>query len=266
MLRSINEIMSYTIMDTNNELVGQVHDFYFDDLTWTVRYLVVDVGVWLPGRRVLISTARIDQPDVGGSVSLPVHLTKQQIENSPTIDVDKPVSRQQEIELAEYYRWPRYWDDVTFIDARAAGMNPAAYVRSGQEVASVPSQAPQEVKQKTTAAEQQGDPHLRSVKEVTGYYIEARDGDIGHVEDFIVEDKSWIMHYLVIDTKNWWPGKKVLVAPTWIEIIDWGRTKVHIDLKRETIKNSPEYDPSMPVNREYETRLYDFYGRPKYWS
>jgi hypothetical protein len=106
---------------------------------------------------------------------------------------------------------------------------------------------------------------LQSTQEVIGYYIQASDGDIGHVEDFIADDAAWTMRYIVIDTRNWWPGKKVLVAPQWVTAVNWGESQVQVDLRCEDIKNSPEFDPAAPVNREYEERLYDFYGRPKYW-
>jgi hypothetical protein len=114
--------------------------------------------------------------------------------------------------------------------------------------------------------ERHSDPHLRSTREVIGYHIQARDGEIGHVDDLIVDDELWYLRYLVIDTRNWLPGRKVLVAPAWAEQVSWIERKVYIDLKRETIKNSPEFDPSMPVNREYEVQLYDYYGRPRYWG
>jgi hypothetical protein len=114
---------------------------------------------------------------------------------------------------------------------------------------------------------EEGDQHLRSIREVTGYRIKARDGEIGHVEDFVVDDESWIMRYLVVDTRNWLPGgKKVLLSPGWAERIDWGREEVSVDLKRGTVEQGPEYHPADAVNREVDTRLYDYYGRPVYWK
>jgi hypothetical protein len=101
--------------------------------------------------------------------------------------------------------------------------------------------------------------------EVKGYYVEATDGNAGHVEDFIAEDDSWIIRYVVVDTKNWLPGRKVLIAPPWIETVEWNSRRVYLSLDRETIKGSPEYDALAPVNKEYEARLYDYYGRPVYW-
>ena len=146
------------------------------------------------------------------------------------------MSRQQETELHLYYGWTPYWQ---------SGM--AAPALAGKQ------------------AETSGDPNLRSSVEVTGYHIQARDGEIGHVEDFLANDEDWVIRYMIVDTRNWLPGKKVLVSPTWIEEVDWLTRDVHVDLKRETIRHSPEFDPDAPVNREYEMRLYDYYGRPKYW-
>jgi hypothetical protein len=119
---------------------------------------------------------------------------------------------------------------------------------------------------RAASAQQEKEHHLRSTREVIGYHIQARDGEIGHVEDFIADDQTWAIQYMVVDTRNWLPGRKVLIAPAWIEKVDWLERLVHVDLLRETIQNSPEFDPSAPVNRAYEVRLYDYYGRPKYWD
>lgn len=245
MLRSIKELEGYTILATDGE-IGHVDEFYFDDETWTVRYLVVDTGPWLFGRQVLISPVALDDPD-WISQRLPVILTKEQVENSPDINLDRPVSRQHELELHQYYRWTAYW---------GAPLEPGP---------TQPGPVPPSAVEEPVIEKAQGDPNLRSTDEVTGYHIQARDGEVGHVEDFLVAEDSWTIHYLVVDTRNWLPGRKVLVSPQWVETVNWLDSKVHVDLVRETIKNSPEYDPSSPVSRTYEEELYDHYGLPKYW-
>jgi len=253
MLRSIKELKNYTLQAKDGE-IGLVIDLYFDDDQWTVRYLAVDTGKWLPGRRVLINRLLLGQPD-WESHTFPVDLTKNQVKNSPDIDLAQPVSRQVELELAQHYQWPIYW-------SMPGGVMYYTGLLPTEEIfATEPAQ------QATTITDEQviDDPHLRSLGEVLGYYIQAKDGKIGHVEDFVVDDEVWVIRYLVIDTKNWWPGKKVLVSPQWIEAFDWQKKHVKINLSRETIKNGPEFDPATPINREYETRLYDYYGRPKYW-
>lgn len=242
MLRSAKELKGYRVMAQDGD-IGKVHDFFFDDDTWSIRYLVVDTGTWLPGRKVLISPLSLGEPR-WETTTLAVNLTRDRIENSPRVDADKPISRQREIELHEYYQWVPYW----------TGYGPAG-------APLVQAKRPEESRRK-----EQGDPHLRSMREVTGYGIAASDGDMGHVEDFIVEDETWVFRYLVIDTRNWLPGRKVIIAPAWIDDIVWDSRRVVVGLPKDSIKNSPEYDPSTPVNREYEIRLYDYYGRPKYWQ
>lgn len=246
MLRSMKELRGYKIQTTDDE-IGKAHEFYFDDQFWLIRYLVVDTGNWLPGRLVLISPHSLAKPDWAAKI-FPVNLSKEQVESSPEIDIAKPVSRQHEVELAKYYNWPPYWSGA---EARVAG------------AFAVPPKAEEQQK------EEKGDPHLRSSREVIGYSIEASDGEIGHVEDFIVDDESWIIRYMIVDTRKWlhWlpGGKKVLIAPAWIKRTDWSESKVRVDLSKEQIKNSPQFDSSAPVNREYEILLHDYYGRPKYW-
>jgi hypothetical protein len=217
--------------------VGKVREFYFDDRFWIVRYLVADTGNWLVDRLVLLSPVSLGDPDWDEQV-FPVTLTREQVEGSPRINTDEPVSRQMETELHGYYGWAPYW-------------NAAAYI-----AAPLPRNADQ----------REGDPHLRSTREVIGYRIQATDGGIGHVDDFIVEDDIWTIRYLVIGTGNWLPGKRVLVSPGWTREVNWAGRRVSLDLFKGVIQDSPEFDPSAPVNREYEVRLYDYYGRPHYWS
>lgn len=243
MLRSVKELHDYTIHATDGD-IGSVHALLFDDQTWDIRYLVCDVGGWLPGRLVLLAPSALKQPHYDTRM-ISVALTKEQVEHSPDIDSDMPVERQYEIALHRYYDWPVYW----------GALEPV-----GAIVPSLPAVAMDEI-----GDDPRVDPHLRSTREVIDYYIQARDGDIGHVEDFIIDDALWVMRYMVVDTRNWWPGKKVLVAPQWITEIRWGDAQVQVDMTREQIKSSPEFDPTAPVNRVYEERLFDYYGRPKYW-
>jgi hypothetical protein len=240
MLRSVKELRGYAIQAVDGQ-VGKVDGFFFDDLTWTIRYLVADTGGWLFNRLVLLSTISLGQPEWEERV-FPVRLTREQVENSPPVTVDRPVSRQMEEKLARYYGWPRYWTGAT---------------------ATVVSEAVAELEKEDLI---QSDPHLRGTREVIGYHIRATDGEIGRVEDFIVEDSSWVLRYLVVSTRDLLPGRSVLVAPKWVDSVSWAERSVYVDLARKTIKNSPEFDPAAPVNRTYELRLYDYYGRPKYWT
>ena len=254
MLKSVVQLQDGTIRATDGE-IGKVEQFYFDDETWAIRYLVVNTGGWLSGRLVLVSPIALRQAE-WQSKRLDVALTKKQIEDSPPIDTHKPVSRQHEALYLGYYGYPYYWGGA-YLWGFAS--DPAALT--------VPKDAVTEAEAlQARARKESADSHLRSTHEVKGYHIEAADGEIGHVADFIVDDETWAIRYLEVDTRNWWPGKQVLVSPQWINRVSWPDSKVYVDLTRETIKNGPEWSESMPVTREYENRLFDYYDRSPYWT
>jgi len=177
-------------------------------------------------------------------------LTVDKIKTSPSVDTDKPVSRQHERDFSRYYGYPAYWGDLGLWGMGAYPNLLAAGTYS--EAAERPE-------------EPTGDVHLRSAKEVRGYDIQGSDEAIGHLEDFIVDDETWALRYLVADTRNWWFGKKVLLAPQWATNVSWNERKVYIDVSREFVKNSPEWNPYL-VNRDYENRLYEYHGRSRYWQ
>jgi sporulation protein YlmC with PRC-barrel domain len=261
MLRSINDLQGREIRATDGE-IGSVDQFLFDDETWTIRYLVIDTGHWVPGRQVLISPIALGTDWV--AEVLKVSLTREQIKNSPGIDTDKPVSREHEAEHSDYYGYPHYWlgrpsEGASLASRMTMGYPDRVGVATGY--AATPAVAPA-----IPPPEERGDPHLRSTKALIGYYIEAKDGDIGHVEDFLIDDQTWAIRYMVVDTVNWWPGKKVVIAPQWIERVSWEESKVFVDLGRESIKKAPEYNPTAMLSRQYEDGLYGHYRRLKYWD
>ena len=251
MLRSVNELKGFAIVATDGK-IGDVEQFYFDDEQWAVRYIVVNTGNWLSGRQVLISPFSVVKVDRENSL-LQLDLTKSQVENSPDIDTHKPVSRQMEATHSDYYGNPRYWGSPFLWGPEEYPATPQSIPMTATATATAPMLA---------AAE---DIHLRSTEEVSSYHIAATDGDLGHVEDFIIEDNSWVIRYLAIDTRNWLPGRKVMVAPQWIASIDWAQGKVHVNLSCEGIKQSPEYDSAKLLSREYEMQLYRHYHQPGYW-
>lgn len=247
MLRSLKDLIGYSIGAADG-YIGKVQDFLLDDREWAVRYLVADTGGWLSGRLVILSPSSLGHPDWETRV-MNVELSREQVQNSPPIEADRPVSRQKELELANYYGWPMYWNPA--LASAGAG------VMAGPWLAAPPIEEPV-VRRETP----KGDPHLYSAREVTGYRVEATDGEIGHVDDFILDDARWTVQYVVVDTKNWWPARKVVMLPMWITGVTWDARRVRFDLPRETIRNGPEFDPHAPVNEEHETRFYDYYGRP----
>ena len=245
MLNKVKTISGYKLKSLDGE-IGKVSKFYFDDQYWTIRYLVADTGNWLTGRQVLISPHALIAVNKEEQY-ISIDLTKKQIENSPSLNSDKPVSQQFELSYYGYYGWPTYWNGPFM-------WGPYPTIIRNPEI----------IKESTTD-KKSWNPHLRSTHYVSGYHIQAPDGEIGHVEDFIIDDETWAIRYLVINTQNWWPGKKVLISPKWIERISWGESKVFVNLTRETIRQSPEYTEESLLTRDYETGLHRHYNRQGYW-
>ncbi len=254
MLRSVNEFFGYKIRATDGT-DGKANDLLFDDRLWTIRYLVDNTGGWLIDRLVLISPHALVEADWETN-EFKINLSKKEIEASPRIEQDMPVSRQHEVELAKFYGWPDYWHDMGWGTPGVAPLVPPHQANSPNSLVR---------KEIDELKKAEYDSHLRSASEVIKYNIEAIDGDIGYVKDLIVDDENWILRYFVIDTKKILPGKKVICAVDWISEIDFSDLKVIVDLTKEKIKNSPEYNPAETVNRKYEEQLYDYYGRPNKW-
>jgi hypothetical protein len=246
MLTNVNHSIGCTIQATDGE-IGKVAEFYFDDLNWTIRYLVVNTGNWLAERLVLISPISVRKTEWEAR-RLDVQLTKSQVENSPDIDTQDTVSRQHEAEYSLYYGYPSYWDGP-YLWGRA--QQPAALINAS-DIAAVPTSRSVES-------------HLRGTNAMKGYHIDGVDGQVGHIEDFILDDETWAIRYLVVNTSNWGLGQKVLLAPQWIERVSWADSQLHVGLSLSTIENSPEYNQSVAITRDYEYRLYEHYRRSGYW-
>jgi sporulation protein YlmC with PRC-barrel domain len=245
MLSKVKTLKGYKLDSLDGE-IGKVKEFYFDDHYWTIRYLVAEPGDGPSGKQVLISPYALRAVNKEEK-NIAINLTKKQIEGSPTWDSDKPVSHQFEVDYYGYYGFPAYW------------MGP--YVWGPYPTIERDSKKWKEVKE----AEKKWDPHLRSTNHVSGYHVQASDGEIGNVEDFIIDDDTWAIRYLVINTHNWWPGKKVIVSPKWIERVSWDESKVFVNLTREAIKQSPEYSEDSLLTRDYEIGLHKHYDRQGYW-
>ena len=245
MLSKAKTLTDYKLESLDGE-IGKVKEFYFDDRHWTIRYLVADTGNWLAGRQVLISPYALKSV-IKSEKHLSVDLTKKQIKDSPSLNSDKPVSSQFEESYYEYYGWPMYWSGPNMWGANH-------YIERNREKWG-----------KFNRGEKAWDRHLRSTHAVSGYHIQALDGEIGHVEDFIIDDETWAIRYLVVGTRNWWPGKRVLVSPQWIERVSWNESKVFVNLDRETIKQSPVYTEESLLTRDYEIGLHRHYNRKGYW-
>jgi uncharacterized protein YrrD len=247
MFFSVDDVMHSKIVALDDEL-GSVQDVYFDDQDWEVRYLVLETGGWLSGRDVLVSPVSAGPIDVE-SHRVPVNLTRAQIEESPSVDTVLPVSRQQEAEMTAYFGWPAYWGGYL---PPPEAILPVGAAGAGQGSAMAP--------------ESRAEPQLRSMAEMAGYKLEAHDGEIGHVADFLIEQENWKVRYLVVDTGSVFSGKKVLLAPLWIDRITWADQRVTVDLSTDQIRTAPGFEKRTPLTREYEKAVFEHYSRPKYWQ
>lgn len=254
MIHEARALKGATIHASDGE-IGSVSDLLFDDQRWVTRYLVVDTGGWLSGRLVLITPIAVRQI-AWDAQSVAVDLTREQVRNSPDLSTDLPVSRQKEIEYFRYYGYPPYWIGSGLW---GAAMAPSALSWPAMAPPSAPEQA-------ATQPAAEGDPHLRSLNEVTGYTIQARDGEIGSVSDALLDDQTWALRYLVIDTGGWLSGRTVLLAPRWVSAVSWEGRSVAVDLPRDVIAQAPSYDPAQPLSRDYEARLHAYYRQPAYWE
>jgi uncharacterized protein YrrD len=237
MLSKAKTLTGYKLESLDGE-IGTVKDFYFDDRDWTIRYLVADTGEWLVSRQVLISPHSLAGVDTDQG-SIAVKLTKTEIEHSPSLNRDKPVSRQFEQEYSVFFGSPMYWGFPHEAAAQAESHE---------------------------AGKKHADPDLRSTHDVSGHHVEASDGEIGHVEDFLIDDETWAIRYLIVDPKDWLQGKKVLISPKWIERVSWSEKQVVVDLTRETIEQAPEYTDASALTRDQETALHRHYNRLGYWQ
>jgi hypothetical protein len=246
MLRNLTDLERYTVRATDGD-VGSVRNFLLDDEHWVVRYLVVKAGGFFSGRQVLISPISFRQVEWATQV-FHLSLTMDKVKNSPSIDTDLPVSRQLERDFYRYYTYPYYWASSGIW---GAGAHPNSLLEGGW------SAEPEQVD------EPPRDAHLRSAKEVTGYHIHGSDGVIGRVSGFIVDDETWQVRYLAVDTAHWWSGgREVLVSPQWATSVSWVDREVHVDLTRQAIKDSPKWDADAVLKGDYEAQLERHYGRP----
>jgi hypothetical protein len=254
----MSDLKGYTIGATDGE-IGQVSDFFFDDLRWAIRYLVVETGTWLLSRKVLISPFSLLPADWEHN-RLPVRISREAVKNSPDIDTNQPVSRQHESQYADYYGYPYYWGgdglwgEGLYDPVLVPPFDPATDPQARQLL------------QAERMRHQTDDPHLRSCQAVIGYHIEASDGDIGHVKGMLVDEDNWAIRYLVVDTSNWWLGHQVLIPPYWVSDIRWSDSCVSVNLTRKSIQDSPRFDSSTQLSREQEMALYQHYERPNYWE
>jgi hypothetical protein len=243
MLQSVKQLFEDKLGASDGE-IGHVKDFYFDDGDWAVRYVVADTGSWMPERLVLISPHAINSLYQGGRVLI-VNLTRKQIEDSPPIEAHKPVSRQYEEEYHRYYGWPFYWQGGSLW---GTGGFPILEQRSepfsGEQATEV------------GVKRESADAHLRSAQALIGYGIQTRNEAVGHVSDFLIDDKSWAIQHLVIDIGHWFSSKSVLIAPSQIDRISSDESKLLVNVTKEAVLHAPAYDPASFGAAEHDPRIF----------
>lgn len=258
MLRNIKELQGLELLGKDGH-VGKAVDFFFDDAHWTVRYLVARTGSWFQDKRVLLSPLAIERA-AWDAKQLHLSLTREQVQNSPDIDVDRPVSRQQEIAYHRHFGWAGYWGFGAGVWGPFGLPGVLAQEPWREPVSALEREAEEQL-------DQRADKHLHSCKEVLGYALHATDGLFGHVSDFLVDDESWTLRYLVVDTRTLWlGGKHVLVSTQWLSEVSWTERSVFVELPSDAVRTSPEWTPALPVTRAYEERLFAHYARPGYWK
>jgi hypothetical protein len=251
MLLAASALKNYAV-EAQDGTMGTVKDLLFDDRTWQIRWLVIDTGGWLSERKVLVHPSTIGPIDYGRR-TVQVALTKLRVQDSPSLSTDLPVSRQHEADLYSHYDWSPVWGGALY----------------GPEIAGASFGPPRFFGNKELYDDlglgnhgDSGDPHLRSIAEIDGYHVHATDGDIGHVDNLMIDDGNWGIRYLVLNTSNWWAGKQVLMSPYAVTDISWSQEKVYLDVTRARVQSSPTWDPAAIVSEIYEKRLHSHYG----WS
>jgi uncharacterized protein YrrD len=246
--------------------LGTVNDLLVDDITWKIRWIVVGTGHFLTGRKVLIHPSAVLSTDYEAR-ELSVSLSKVQVEASPRISFDQPVSRQIQNSLYGYYGWNPGYGGSTF----SARISRGAMLGGAMGAIASPLSAPGYFDASAVQEAEPGeidqdasDPHLRSIAEVTGYHVYASDGTIGHIEDFLVESEAWGVRYLVVDTSNWWVGQHVLISPYAVKEVDWSDRHIKLDLTRGRVRSSPSWNKADPIDGAFEQRLHSHYDWPGY--
>jgi sporulation protein YlmC with PRC-barrel domain len=250
MLWNASKLSGYAV-EANDGLIGTVSDFLFEDRTWQVRWLVVETGNWFANNKVLLPLSTLGYPHQTQE-KFSVSLTRQQVKDSPRINTDLPISREMESSIYDFYGWDPYWSGLYALGGAMPAMMKAT----------IP--IPRNTANKA-ALLRPADQHLLSVDTIAGYYLEAADGTIGHVDDFLIDDTNWHIRYLIAATSNWWPGKSVVLSSNSVKKVDWAERIVKLDVNRSQVRGSPRYDPGTRLDKAYQERLLEHYGLENHW-
>jgi hypothetical protein len=248
MIRSLRDLIGYVVAAEDREL-GKCKDFLLDDVSWAVRYMVADTRKMLPGRKVVISPHFLGDPE-DETRRFHVHLSKEEVEASPPLLEDAPVTREYEVMWYDHFGLSYYWLKS---DKRGMTENPSAIALDERE----------EPESGVAPSEKE---HLLSLEKMTDFHVDVLDGGIGRFADVLASTRTWQGRYAIVDTGKWLPGRQVCILTDCINWVNPVDRKIGVGLTKEAIRRSPEYHPYVPMNKEYQVVLHDYYGWPKYWG
>jgi len=249
MLYRLEKMLGMSLSAVDGE-IGTVKDIYFEDDKWVIRYFIVQTGNWMEDLKVLVSPIAVESID-WAKRTIRSRLTRQQVRNCPGFDADKPIYRQNEMAYFAHYGYPTYWDGDLLWGATPSPSSVAV----GSLNARIPDRAVTPF-----------DPHLRSLREINGYHIHAKDGSIGHLEDFLIDEENWAIRLVIVDTHNWLPGRHVTIPPRWILALRWKDKRVDIDVTTAQMLKAPEYDPDLEFSHALDEDFDRHYARPGHWE
>lgn len=251
MILSIKDLFDYKLMTADGE-AGEIKDALYDERDWVLRYVVVETGGWLSGRELLIPPSVLGAPD-SARREFPVSMTRDQLSNSPPREAGEDITRRHEEDLYRYYGWEPYW-----VPEGAMGPLPGT----------VMVESPEEAAETQTAVleERHAEPRLRSIKDTLGFKVHGVDEDLGKVDNFLMDDETWDVRYVVLNTGGLFKSRRVPISVRWINNLDWENHALHLDLGKKDVHDSPDWDESLPLPRQYEVDLHSHYGRPGYWE
>lgn len=219
MLQDTKRITGRIVQALDGE-VGHVSDFLFDDTYWSLRYLVVETGPWLDGRKILLAPESFERNALYISDPLPTKVSRTKISSSPLFEMDQIIYRAYEEDYYDYYGWSAYWENSNSeANAISAMIGPAQM----REI--VPGRI-----------------HLRSVSSIAGFRLQANDGTIGHVASFTIDTRNWTVAEIVVETGHWYLGKQILVLPESVERINYEDSTVFVRLSLEDIRSTRAND------------------------
>ncbi len=217
MLQSIQQFYGKKLGAADGH-IGHVKDFYFDDQSWTIRYLVADTGPWLAGRLVLLpshvfAADAFETAEAADNGILRVSLTRSQIKRSPSVDLHHPISRQYEEAYHRYYSWPFYW-------TAGGGDDHLTTEELQEEILPQPGD----------------DPCLRSTQTVTGYRVQATDGPVGSVTGLMIHGRDWKIRELIIKADPEITAEEIFLLPESVGRISCEETMIYINLAQNDVR------------------------------